>query len=505
MGKIVLPKTIADCSIRQPACGMPLKQKQAAAQQFNLAKYLAGHHHPMAVDNISTLAVSLIACAAALAAFVWQLLRRKNKKSNQPQASVMRRNDAGHPLPNEHPAEGAVKKPKDVYDFDSVGVKRPTMLAVTTKQEEPSASELFIQRAFKIDRGFWREIEVSQNQMRGLDCLFAEANKLAWVPGSAFERHIFAVSFAPAVEQALKQGSHPRSNATAADLLICAIDETGMQLGHAMRIAGHASAEPARVQALWRALNPADKPHELDAELAAEMDVLQDRIEHLSQHVAALTAAAWQQRCFRVQELAQELRGQRTQGECGSAEFHVRLDELVEEVKAEAERIDAAVAERSRTVRTMEDADDALLHAIAYMYVREMTILVLRAAALLHVIAGDTFAHEVSCANHIMTDLEAFTDVKPLLAAASRLAHAPLESEAHRAMTDGAVERAGAIARHAQELEKVHDELFADLRGRAAELQARVDKCLLWQTHPRRYAVRLNDEGSIEKMFVLDA
>ena len=76
----------------------------------------------------------------------------------------MRRNDAGHPLPNEHPAEGAVKKPKDVYDFDSVGVKRPTMLAVTTKQEEPSASELFIQRAFKIDRGFWREIEVSQNQ-----------------------------------------------------------------------------------------------------------------------------------------------------------------------------------------------------------------------------------------------------------------------------------------------------------------------------------------------------
>ena len=133
MGKIVLPKTIADCSIRQPACGMTLKQKQAAAQQFNLAKYLAGHHHPMAVDNISTLAVSLIACAAALAAFVWQLLRRKNKKSNQPQASVMRRNDAGHPLPNEHPAEGAVKKPKDVYDFDPVGVKRPTMLAVTTK------------------------------------------------------------------------------------------------------------------------------------------------------------------------------------------------------------------------------------------------------------------------------------------------------------------------------------------------------------------------------------
>ena len=69
LGKIVLPKTIADCSIRQPACGMTLKQKQAAAQQFNLAKYLAGHHHPMAVDNISTLAVSLIACAAALAAY----------------------------------------------------------------------------------------------------------------------------------------------------------------------------------------------------------------------------------------------------------------------------------------------------------------------------------------------------------------------------------------------------------------------------------------------------
>ena len=81
--------------------------------------------------------------------------------------------------------ERAVKKPKDVRAFDAVGLKRPTMLAVTRMHEDPSASELFIQRAFKIDREFWRELEVSEQEMRRLDCLFEQANKLAWVPGSA--------------------------------------------------------------------------------------------------------------------------------------------------------------------------------------------------------------------------------------------------------------------------------------------------------------------------------
>ena len=459
----------------------------------------------MAVDNISTIAVSLIACAAALAGFAWQLLRSKRKSAQKPKASVMRRNEAGHPLPNEHPAERAVKKPKDVRAFDAVGLKRPTMLAVTRMHEDPSASELFIQRAFKIDREFWRELEVSEQEMRRLDCLFEQANKLAWVPGSAFERHIFAVSFAPVLEEMFKKGEYARTDSAPSCLQICAIDETGTQLGQAMRIDKQAESEHSRVHALWCVLNPTNKPHELDSELALEMHALQDRVEHLAEHVAALTAAAWKQRFDRVQAIAQELCRSQSEPKINASEVHLRIDEIVQEVGADAERIDAAVAERARMVKTMEDADDALLHAIAYMYVRELTIRVLRICALLRVIAGDTFAHEVSCANHIVTDLEAFTDVKPLLAAASHIAHAPLESESHRAMTDGAVERTGAIARHAKELEKVHDELVAGLQNRAAELQAKVDKCLLWRTHPRRYAVRLDDAGRLEKMFVLDA
>ena len=458
----------------------------------------------MAVNEITGVVVSTLACVIAAAGFGWQMLRRRNRRTGAARPSSLARDASGRPVPNAQPSEGAVRKPRAVFDFESACVKRPTMLAVTAMRGDASASELFIQRAFKIDREFWHELEVSPYEMRRLDCLFAQANKLAWVPGSAFERHIFSVSFSPVLEGALKQGYHPRVNATAADLQICAIDETGCMMGEPMQMPDHAWGEPARIHALWCALNPADKLHELDAELVKELDILKDRVESLAEHVAALTARIWQQRFDSLHELAEDLR--RLGAEGGqAAERHEKIDAIVAEVRADADRIDAAVAQGARSVHTLEDADQALVHAIAYMYVRELTVRVLRVCALLRVISGDTFAHEVHCANHIMSDLEAFTDVRPLIAAAAAVAHAPLESESHRAMRDGEVERAGAIARHSRELERLHDVLEKELRAQAKALQARVDQCLLWQTHPRRYAVRLSDEGRIEKMFVLDA
>lgn len=458
----------------------------------------------MAVNEISGVVLPLVACVVVAAGFGWQMLRRRNRKVSSPKPSRVQRDANGHVLPNAQPSEGAVKKPQAVNDFDSVGVKRPTMLAVTAMRGDTAASELFIQRAFKIDRAFWHELEVSFHEMRRLDCLFAEANKLAWVPGSAFERHIFAVSFSPVLEEALKQGYHPRVNATAADLQIVAIDETGRQLGEPMQVPDYAWGEPARVHALWCALNPADKPHELEGELVDELGVLKERVAALTEHVAALTARNWQQRFDRLFDISEDLR--RIGAEGGqAAERHVRIDDIVNEVRGDAKRIDDAVAERARTVESIEDADDALMHAIAYLYVRELTVRMLRVCALLRVMAGDTFAREVHCANHIISDLDEFTDVRALIVAAAVVAHAPLESENHRAMSDGEVERAGAIARHSRELERLHDTLEAQLREQALDLQAKVDKCLLWQSHPRRYAVRIDDTGHLEKMFVLDA
>ncbi len=458
----------------------------------------------MAVSELSTVVVSVVACVVVGAGFVWQMMRRRNRKANASKPTAVKRDASGHPLPPARPEEGAVKKSKAVSDFEAVGVKRPTMLAVTAMRGDATASELFIQRAFKIDREFWHELDVSYHEMRRLDCLFAEANKLAWVPGSAFERHIFAVSFSPVLEEALKQGYHPRVNATAADLQICAVDEMGRILGEPMQMPDHAWGEPARVHALWCALNPTDKPHELEGDLVNELALLKDRVEKLSEHVAALTARTWQQRFEKLLDLSEDLR--RLGAEGGqAAERHARIDEIVKEVRGDAARIDEAIAERASSVKTVEDADQALVHAVAYLYVRELTIRVLRVCALLRVMAGDTFAHEVHCANHIITDLDQFTDVRGLIAAAAAAAHAPLESENHRAMSDQHVQLAGDIARHSRELQKLHDALEGELRSQAQQLQTKVDRCLLWQSHPRRYAVRLDDYGHIEKMYVLDA
>ena len=461
----------------------------------------------MAVSDFTGVIAPLAACVIFGAGLTWQLLRRKTVKPKKPnrnvdRVSVIRRNPNGSPIPNEDPATGAVEKEKAVYDFDAVNVKRPTMLAVTTIRGNATAAEVFIQRAFKIDREHWRELDVPFHEMRGLDCLFANACKLAWVPGSNFERHIYAVSFAPILEEALRQGFHPRVNATAADLQFCAIDETGTQLGEPMLMPDHAWGEAARVHALWCALNPTDKPHELEGELRKEIEVLKDRVEHIGRYVSAVTERTWKLRMDHIVDLAHDIR--RLGAETGPAnDRNTQTDELVKTMLLEAERIDTMVDDHTKTVKTLEDADSALVHAIAYMHVRELTVRVLRVCALLRVIGGDSFEHEVRSANRITANVSHFTDVKPLIAAAQAIAHTKLATDS-KAMVDSEVERAGAITRHAKELTKTHDDLVAALQAEALAVQEEIDKYLLLQSRPRRYAVRVDDYGHVEKLLVLE-
>ena len=461
----------------------------------------------MAVSDFSGVIAPLAAFVIFGAGLTWQLLRRKSVKPKKPtrtidRISVDRRTPNGSPVPNEDPATGAVAKDQAVYDFEAVGVKRPTMLAVTTIRGNATAAEVFIQRAFKIDREYWRELDVSVPEMRGLDCLFVNACKLAWVPGSNFERHIYAVSFSPILEEALRQGFHPRVNATAADLQFCAIDETGTQLGEAMSMPDHAWGQEARVLALWSALNPADKPHELEDELRKEIEVLKDRVEHIGRYVSALTERTWKMRMDDIVDLAHDIRRHGT--EVGPAgDRNTQTDELVKTMRLEAEKIDTMVEDHTKTVKDLEDADSALVHAIAYMYVRELTVRVLRVCALLRVIGGDTFEHEVRSANRITANVTGFTDVKPLIAAAQAIAHSKLAVES-KGMSETEVERAGAISRHAKELTKTHDDLVAALDAEAVSLQEQIDKYLLLQSRPRRYAVRVDDYGHVEKLMVLE-
>ena len=460
----------------------------------------------MAVNELTGVVASVAGCLAVGAGFAWQMMRRKTVKPkvNQKIVSKDRRDANGAPVPNDHPAKDAVQKTQAVYDFEAVGVKRPTMLAVTAIRGVATFAEVFVQRAFKIDREHWRELEISSREKKSLSCLFTNACKLAWVPGSAFERHIYAVSFSPLLEEALKQGFHPRVNATAADLQICAIDETGTQLGEPMLLPDHSWGEPARVHALWCALNPTDKPHELAGELRKEVALLKERVSALAPYVSALTQRTWQMRMDEIIDLAHDLR--RIGAETGQAsERNARTDALALAMRSDAARIDEMVATHAKSVHTLEDADDALVHAIAYMHVRELNVRVLRCLALLRVIGGDTFAKEMHCANHVTSDVDDFTDVRPLIAAAEAIAHDYLVSGSGKTLSDTEVSRAGAITRHARELLETHDRMVADLRVEAQSVQEEIDRCLLWQSRPRRYAVRIDDYGNIEKMFVLNA
>lgn len=461
----------------------------------------------MALDELHS-AVTLGAAAAVVAAGLgWQLWRRRTFKPRvyRPNKAVSedRRDERGAPIPNDTPSKDAVQKTDEVYAFESVNVKRPTMLAVTAHEGDATAAELFIQRAYKIDREHWRELPVSEFEKRDLSCLFAYVNKLDWVPGSAFERHIYAVSFSPVLEEALKQGYHPRANATAADLQFCCIDENGKQLGEPMLMPDHAWGQTARVHALWCALNPADKPHELAGELFKEVETLKQHLEKLAPHVAALTLRTWQQRVDEIVDLAHDLR--RLGPEEGAAlERNARTDVIAANMRMEAKRIDDMVAERAKSVHTLEEADEALVHAIAFMHVRELIVRVLRICAIMRVIGGDSFEREVHCANHVTSDIAQFTDVRPLLNAVQALAHTSFEDGAARALADSHVEKTGAVYRHSKELLETHDALVEELQQEAGRVQYEIDRCLLCQSRPRRYAVRVSDDGAIEKFFILD-
>ena len=455
----------------------------------------------MVLQDIVSYGAPIAAAAVAGAGFVWQMMRRRTV--NPPMPSVEHRDPAsGLPTANEEPAKGAEAKPKAVLDFEAVGPGRPTMLAVTAMRGDATVAEVFIQRAFKIDREYWRPLDVDFHEARGLDCLFANVNKLAWVPGSAFERHIYAVSFSPVLEEALRQGFHPRANAVASDLQICAIDSSGVQMGEPMLMPDSSWGQPGRVHALWCALNPADKEHPLKKELDAELAVLADHVGSIMTHVSALSARNWQLRYDELKDLADDF--SRVGAETGQAtERTAHIDALEKVVNATAARIDADIADRTAVMTTLEDTDHSLQYATACIAVREVIVRVRRILSVLRVMGGDTFAHELHGATEIEKDITAFPDVKAILEKGQRIADEALKREA-RTMNEAEIQLAGAISQHVRELAALHDECFEQLKADVRRVQAELDRWMINQSHHQRYAVRVSDAGSIESMFVLE-
>lgn len=430
------------------------------------------------------------------------VLRRLSKEGGGKPTAKTKHIQSGRPVPNENPARGAVKKPQQVQEFDAVNVRRPTMLALTTVREDAVSPEVFIQRAFKIDREHWMEIESTDETRRNLEALFSHVCQLAWVPGSAFERHIYSVSFAPALEAALKEGIFRNDKSAGVVTHVTAIDETGEVLGNSMKMS-LAGSKLGLVAALWAAFNPKGMPHELRAELEKENAEVAKRLADLPQHVAYETVASW---TMRYASLSAVVAAVKSGVEADRvSEYLAEIDEISKDMHEQADRIDEAIEKRAGSVVNLEDADDALVHAIAYMYVRDLTVRFMRICSLLRVSIGDSFEEEVRCANAVAGDVNQFTDVRSLIAAAQKVAHDKLDPSHMRTAGEHEISRAAALAKHAQELTEIHDGFLADLQKQARKVQDDIDQALLRQARLHRYAVRVSDEGMVEKFFVLNA
>lgn len=445
--------------------------------------------------------VFLLLMVVALVALGF-ILRRLSKEGGGKSTAKTKHIQSGRPVPNENPARGAVKKPPEVQEFDAVNVHRPTMLALTTVRENAVSPEVFIQRAFKIDREHWMEIESTEETRRKLDVLFAHVCQLAWVPGSAFERHIYSVSFAPALEAALQEGIFRTDCSAGVVTHVSAIDETGEALGDPMKMSLSAS-KLGLVAALWSAFNPKGMPHELRAELDKENAEVAKRLSDLPQHVAYETVASWTMRYASLSAVVAAVKSGVTAEQV--PEYLNEIDLISKDMHEQADRIDEAIEQRAAKVFNLEDADDALIHAIAYMYVRDLTVRFMRICSLLRVSIGDSFEEEVRCANAVAGDVNQFTDVRALIAAAQKVAHDKLDPSRMRTEGEHEISRATAISKHAQELTEIHDGFLADLRKEARKVQDDIDQALLRQARLHRYAVRVNDEGLVEKFFVLNA
>ena len=367
--------------------------------------------------------VFLLLMVVALVALGF-ILRRLSKEGGGKSTAKTKHIQSGRPVPNENPARGAVKKPPEVQEFDAVNVHRPTMLALTTVRENAVSPEVFIQRAFKIDREHWMEIESTEETRRKLDVLFAHVCQLAWVPGSAFERHIYSVSFAPALEAALQEGIFRTDCSAGVVTHVSAIDETGEALGDPMKMS-LAASKLGLVAALWSAFNPKGMPHELRAELDKENAEVAKRLSDLPQHVAYETVASWTMRYASLSAVVAAVKSGVTAEQV--PEYLNEIDLISKDMHEQADRIDEAIEQRAAKVFNLEDADDALIHAIAYMYVRDLTVRFMRICSLLRVSIGDSFEEEVRCANAVAGDVNQFTDVRALIAAAQKVAHDKLD------------------------------------------------------------------------------
>lgn len=438
----------------------------------------------------------LAACGVGFGAgAVWQTMRRKTA------APVRRRTDRVGARPQTSAESIAKPGPAEVKPAEQHGVLRPTMLALTTLQNSVTAADLFIQRALEIDEPHYRRLPATEKDLKPLAGLFARNCALEWQPGDGLSHNIYALNFSSAIS-ALGSGFMPHPNATANDLQIIALGDGVVPLGDPLPVRDFGVGAFPHVTELWMMCDPTDKKHELDDLLEYELDIIRNALPKVKLLVPAVRGLKWDQRWDQLFDLVRDVR--RLGAESGRAQDrNDRTDELAKAMYSVTARIDKAVSDYTASIKTPEEADRALTDSIPLMLERELAVLFLRTLAVIRVISGDNYIHGMHCSAHIRSNVENFTDVHVLLDRARHIALDALETQS-RGMSAPSLQAVGNLQRDADELAKAHDEAVTRLMQDVERLQTAIDRFLILQGRPRRFAVKMTDDNRVEALLVLE-
>lgn len=451
------------------------------------------------MDNEILTWLLIAACVAGFGGgAAWQALRRRSTPAKR---HVVDRVGA-RPTSPKIPQAEVKPEPSHEPRGPVVGVKRPSMLAFTTLEGSVTAADLFVQRSLDIDEEYYRTLPVDDEELKSLNGLFARNCTLENEPGDGLSRNVYSLNFSKMIGDALRSGFVPHSNATANDLQVIALGENAQPLGRPMAVEDHEYGAYPHVTQLWMMCDPTDKKHELDGLLEEELNGVRKLLPRVKLLVPAVEALAWDQRWDSLFDLVRDVR-RLGAGEGQAQERSERTDKLAQAMYAVNRRIDESLATLEKNMTTPEEADVALTTCIPYMLERELAVLYLRTLAVIRVVSGDNYLHGMHCSTHIARNVEKFPDVHSLLDKARHIVYDAMEVQG-RAMNAPTMDMAGQVKRDADLLGQAHDESVARLKTDVERLQTAIDHYLILQGRPRRYAVRMRDNNTVEALMVLE-
>lgn len=440
-------------------------------------------------------AVLLGASAVGFGAGVyWQIKRRQDPKKRSGSIDRVRASNS--------PAESVEPEVQTAPDASRIiGTMRPVMLAVTPIADDPAASELFVQRAHSADEKFYREIPHSRSDLKEIACLFEHLSILDKKNGDDLSENVYTLSFSPIIDEVLRAGYHPRVNATAMDLNILAFAEDGSVIGEPMSMPDYSWGAPARIQTLWEMLNLGEH-HPLEGEIRRELSFMKSKLAKLKLLIPAARGHAWQLDWEALFDLSRDLR--RLGYEPGKAQERMtRADVIAENMRRHNRRIDKALVDLQTQMKSASDADVAVTSALSLLWERELSVLFLRAIALLRVLSNDDYAHGMRCSSHLKINLDEFPHIEKLLEKARHIVYESVEKEG-RTMPQTERDEIAALAKDIDRMKEDYRTIRAELEDNVAKLQEKIDHFLIVQSRPKCFAVRMSTDKEVETLLVLD-